>query len=310
MEATKAHLGALRSRLKAGWQDKPFPYLMCAPAIIMFCMFVLYPFIQGIVVSFMKWDGLSAMKLHGLSNYQNIIGDKLFWNAMKNTVQYAFWVTVVKNVAAVLLALFLARKVLPGRTLFRTAVYLPVTLSYIVIGILWLWVFNPTFGLLNPLMEAIGLGALIRNWLSDPGVAMYSVIWVDIWKWTGFHMVMYIAGLQSISQDYYEAAVIDGANSWHKFWKITVPQLNSTIFTNILLSITGAFTSNYALVSVMTGGGPFNSTEVAATYIVKTALKYTNLGKANAMSIFLFAFVIVFGVIQFKLLVKDDNYDN
>jgi ABC-type sugar transport system permease subunit len=283
---------------------------MCAPAIVMFCMFVLYPFIQGIVVSFAKWDGLSDMKFFGFGNYVNIWGDKLFWNAIVNTMQYAFWVTVVKNIAAVLLALFLARKVLPGRTLFRTAVYLPVTLSYIVIGILWLWVFNPTFGLLNPLMELLGMGGLIQNWLSDPGVAMYSVIWVDIWKWTGFHMVMYIAGLQGIPADYYEAAVIDGANGWQQFWKITVPQLNSTIFTNILLSVTGAFTSNYALVSVMTGGGPFNTTEVAATYIVKTALKYTNLGKANAMSIYLFAFVIVFGVIQFKLLVKDDNYDN
>lgn len=310
MEPNKKTPRAPFFRLGPNWQDKLFPYLMCAPAILMFCLFVLYPFVQGIVSSFSKWDGLSDMKFIGFGNYANIWGDKLFWNAMKNTLRYAFWVTLIKNIAAVLLALFLAKKFLPGRTLFRTAVYLPVTLSYIVIGILWLWVFNPTFGLLNPLLQTLGLGGLIRGWLSDPGVAIYSVIWVDIWKWTGFHMVMYIAGLQSIPSDYYEAAVIDGANSWQRFWKITVPQLNSTIFTNILLSITGAFTSNYALVSVMTGGGPFNTTEVAATYIVKTALKYTNLGKANAMSIYLFAFVIIFGVIQFKLLVKDSNYDN
>jgi ABC-type sugar transport system permease subunit len=296
--------------LGGNWQDKVFPYLMCFPAILLFCMFILYPFFQGFVSSFHKWDGLSAMKWIGLRNYQNIFKDALFWNAMKNTFLYAILVTVFKNIFGVMLALFLVRKFLPGRTLFRTAVFLPVTLSYVVIGVLWMWIFNPTFGLLNPLMNTVGMGGFIRGWLSDPQVAIYSVIWVDIWKWTGFHMVLYIAGLQGISEDYYEAAAIDGATGWLCFWKITVPQLNSTIFINFLMSITGAFTSNYALVNVMTGGGPSNSTEVAATYIVKTGLKYVNLGKANAMTFVLFCFVLVFGLIQLKTISKDDNYGN
>jgi len=290
--------------------DRLFPYTMCLPALLMFCLFVVYPFAQGIVSSFTKWDGLSDMVPVGPANYINIFKDKLFWNAMQNTFLYAFWVTLVKNLFGVLLAMFLVKKVLPGKTLFRTAVYLPVTLSYVVIGILWMWIYNPTFGLLNPLLSALGLGGLIRGWLSDTSVAIYSVIWVDIWKWTGFHMVMFIAGLQGISEDYYEAAAIDGASKWNQFWKITVPQLNSTIFTSVLLSVTGAFTSNFALISVMTGGGPNNSTEVAATYIVKTALKYVNLGKANAMSIYLFGFVVAFGILQLKVLVKDENYEN
>lgn len=297
-------------RLGPNWTDKVFPYLMCLPALLLFCTFVLYPFFQGFVSSFHKWDGLSEMKWMGLRNYENIMKDTLFWNAMKNTFLYAVLVTVFKNVFAVLVALFLVKKVLPGRTLCRTAVFLPVTLSYVVIGVLWMWIFNPNFGLLNPLLNALGLGGLIRGWLSDPNVAFYSVIWVDIWKWVGFHMVLYIAGLQGISHDFYEAAAIDGANSWQRFWKITVPQLNSTIFTNILMSITGAFTSNYALVNVMTGGGPNNSTEVAATYIVKTGIKYVNLGKANAMTFVLFIFVLAFGIIQLKTISRDDNYDN
>ena len=225
--------------------------------------------------------------------------DSLFWGAMKNTFLYAVLVTIVKNIFALLLALFLVKKALPGRTLFRTAVYLPVTMSYVVIGVLWMWIFNPTFGLLNPLLRFLGLEGLIRGWLSDPEVAMYSVIWVDIWKWTN-----------NIPTDYYEAAAIDGASSWQRFWRITVPQLNSTIFTNLLMSVTGAFTSNYALVNVMTGGGPNNATEVAATYIVKTGLKYVNLGKANAMTFILFLFTLAFGMIQLKTIVRDENYDH
>lgn len=300
----------LGGRLKGNRSDKAFPYLMIAPAILLFCIFVIYPFAQGFISSFHKWDGLSPMKWLGLRNYENIMQDSLFWGAMKNTFLYAILVTIVKNIFALLLALFLVKKVLPGRTLFRTAVYLPVTMSYVVIGVLWMWIFNPTFGLLNPLLEFLGLGGLIRGWLSDPEVAMYSVVWVDIWKWTGFHMVMYVAGLNGIPEDYYEAAAIDGASSWQRFWKITVPQLNSTIFTNLLMSVTGAFTSNYALVNVMTGGGPNNATEVAATYIVKTGLKYVNLGKANAMTFVLFIFTLAFGMIQLKTIVRDENYDH
>lgn len=287
-----------------------FPYFMCMPAVIMFAMFVVYPFGQGIVSSFTKWDGLSKMIPIGFTNYVNIYNDNLFWNAMKNTFIYAIWVTVMKNIFAMLLALFLSKKVIPGKTLFRTAIYMPVTLSYVVIGILWKWIYNPSFGILNPVLTALGLEGLIKGWLSDPAVAIYSVIWVDIWKWTGFHMVLFIAGLSGIPQDYYESASIDGANKWHQFWKITVPQLNSTLFTSILLSITGAFTANYPLVSVMTGGGPNNSTETASTYIVKTALKYVQLGKANAMSIYLFAFVVVFGILQLKIISRDEIYEN
>lgn len=300
----------LSDRMGRNWSDRLFPFMMIAPILILFCVFVVYPFAQGFIASFHKWDGLSDMEWLGLRNYENTLKDPLFWSAMKNTFVYAILVTVFKNIFALLLAMFLIRKRLPGRTLFRTAIYLPVTMSYVVIGVLWMWIFNPSFGLLNPLLTFLGLESWIQGWLSDPEVAIYSVIWVDIWKWTGFHMVMYVAGLNAIPSEYYEAAAIDGTNGWQRFWKITFPQLNSTIFTNVLMSITGAFTSNYALVNVMTGGGPNNSTEVAATYIVKTGLKYVNLGKANAMTFILFLFTLAFGIIQLKTIVKDDNYGN
>ena len=227
---------------------------------------------------------------------------------MKHTFIYAILVTVIKNVLAFLLAYILVRKV-PFQTMFRTGIYLPVTLSYVVIGVLWSWVYNPTFGLINSFLTMIGKEEWILGWLSDPDIALYSVVVVDVWKWLGYHMVLYLAGMQAISKDYYEAASIDGANGFKQLIHITIPQLNSTIVVNVLMSLTGAFASNYDIVNVMTGGGPANSTEVSLTYIVSNAFRYSNMGKANAMSMILFAFVFVFGFIQLRIMSREDGYD-
>jgi ABC-type sugar transport system permease subunit len=188
--------------------------------------------------------------------------------------------------------------------------FMPVTFSYVVIGVLWSWIYNPDFGLLNNFLTAIGCESLIKGWLSDSSIAIFSVTAVDIWKWSGFHMILYLAGIQGISKDYYEAASLDGANKIHQFFKITLPQLNATVVINILLSITGAFTSNYDIVNVMTGGGPYHSTEVALTYIVTQGFKLNAFGKSCAMSVILFVLVLIFGIIQVKTMSRDENYEN
>ena len=247
-----------------------FPYLMCLPAIILFTIFIIVPFFDGLYMSFFKWDGFSDPSFIGLRNYRNAFHDSLFWLSMKHTFIYAILVTVIKNVLAFMLAYLLIRKV-PFQTMFRTGIYLPVTLSYVVIGVLWSWVYNPTFGLLNSFLKLIGCENLILGWLSDPDIALYSVVAVDVWKWLGYHMVLYLAGMQAISRDYYEAAAIDGANGFKQLIHVTIPQLNSTIVVNVLMSLTGAFASNYDIVNVMTGGGPADSTQVSLTYIVSTA---------------------------------------
>ena len=285
-----------------------FPYLMCLPAIILFTIFIIVPFFDGLYMSFFKWDGFSDPSFIGLRNYRNAFHDSLFWLSMKHTFIYAILVTVIKNVLAFMLAYLLIRKV-PFQTMFRTGIYLPVTLSYVVIGVLWSWVYNPTFGLLNSFLKLIGCENLILGWLSDPDIALYSVVAVDVWKWLGYHMVLYLAGMQAISRDYYEAAAIDGANGFKQLIHVTIPQLNSTIVVNVLMSLTGAFASNYDIVTVMTGGGPADSTQVSLTYIVSTAFRYSNMGKANAMSMILFLFVFAFGFIQLKVMSKEEGYD-
>ncbi len=288
--------------------DKLFPYLMCLPAILLFTAFVIIPFFTGLWTSLHKWDGFGEMEWIGLNNYRFILADNVFWQSMKNTFVYAISVTVVKNILALFLAFILVKKI-PFNTIFRTGIYMPVTMSYIVIGLLWVWIYNPTFGLLNALLTKLGLESMIVGWLSDPKYALFSVIWVDIWKWTGYHMVLYIAGLQAIPKDLYEAAEIDGANALQRFFYITIPQLNSTIVVNVLMSITGGFVSNYDIVSIMTGGGPFHNTEVSLTYIMKIAFKYSNMGKASAMSAILFLTVFIFGFLQLRMMTKDDVYE-
>ena len=284
-----------------------FPYMMCLPALIIFTAFVIAPFILGIYTSFFKWDGISPMKFIGIKNYIWIFEDETFWLSIKHTLVYAFFVTILKNVIGLGLALLVTKNI-AGKGFFRVCAYLPVTFSYVVIGVLWSWIYNPIFGLLNNLLSSIGLDSWIHGWLSEPQIALYSVMAVDIWKWMGFHMVLYMAGLQAIPKEMYEAAEIDGAGTSKKFWRITIPQLNSTLVLNIVMSITGAFMTNYNLVKVMTDGGPYNSTEVALTYIVRNAFTYSSLGKSNAMSVLLFIFVFAFAFAQLKVMTKDDNY--
>ncbi len=286
------------------WQQNLTAYTMVLPALVLFLVFVIYPLFQGAWISLHSWDGLSEMEWIGLKNYQFVMKDKVFWQAMKNTFQFAIGVTVIKNIAGLALAVLLNKKI-RGQTFFRASVFMPVTFSFIVIGILWSWIFNPTFGILNILLTNLHLDFLIQGWLSDPKIALWSVMWVDVWKWTGFHMVLFLAGMQSIPQDLYEAASIDGAGGWQKFIKITVPMLKSVTLVSVLMSVIGAFVSNYDVVYVMTGGGPFHATEVALTWIVSTTFRFASVGKANAMSILLFLFVAVLAIVQMVVMTRD-----
>lgn len=291
------------------WKDKYFPYIMCSPAIILFTMFIIVPLITGFIISFFKWDGYGSMVFNGGKNYMFVLQDEVYRQAIGNTFIYAIAVTVLKNIIALALAFILVKK-FPLRNFFRSGIYVPVMMSYIVIGILWTWIFNPTFGLLNSFLSLVGLDSWIHGWLSDPTFAMISVIIVDVWKWIGYHMVLYIAGLQGISRDYYEAAEIDGANAWQKFKNITIPLLNPTIVVNVMMAITGGLVSNYDIVHIMTDGGPFHATEVSATYIMRTAFTYGNMGKANAMTIITFAIAFIFGFIQLKFMTRQESEGN
>lgn len=291
-------------QLSSKWQRALTAYWMIIPALILYVVLVIYPMFKGLYISFHRWDGLSEMKWIGLDNYRFVFADKIFWQAIKNSFVFAIGVTLVKNILGLFLALVVNQE-LRGRTFFRAAAFMPVTFAFVVIGVLWSWIYNPTFGLINNLMQALGLGSLIQGWLSNPKIALFSVMVVDIWKWTGFHMVLFLAGLQGISKEYYEAAEIDGAGMFRKFFHITVPLLGQVTAVSVIMSMVGAFVGNYDVVYVMTGGGPFHSTEVALTWIVNTTFRYAQVGKANAMSMILFVFVAIFGLAQFYFMTRN-----
>lgn len=290
------------------FKENMFGYGMCLPALILFSIFVIYPFFKGFWISVHNWDGFNDMTWAGLKNYKHIVRDASFWSSLKNTIIYALVSPLFKNILGLILALLFVKKI-RGMYFFRVCTYIPYTFSYVIVGVLWSWVYNPTFGLLNNFLTVIGAKGLIQGWLSDPKIALFSVIAVDVWKCMGFHAVLFMAGLQGISEDLYEAASIDGAGPITKFFKITIPQLNSTIVTSFLLAITGAFVNNYDVISTMTQGGPMGSTEVVLTKIMKTTFQFNNLGEANAMSMLLVVFVAIIGFIQIKSMLKDENYD-
>jgi ABC-type sugar transport system permease subunit len=255
------------------------------------------PLLVGLWLSFVSWDGLSAVRPVGFGNYANVFQDSIFWQAIVHNVIYAVGTVVGKVVLALVLAVLL-NQALPGRAIFRTVLFLPVVLSFIVVGLLWSWIYNYNFGLANGLLTTLGLQALKQDWLGNTSLALGALIVVDIWKWFGFHMVINLAGLQSIPSELYEAARIDGASGWQLFRRITIPLLQPVTMVNVTLATLGAF-NVFDLVYVMTTGGPANATNVAMMEIYTQAFQFYQFGYASAMS---FVLLILVSIISLGVL--------
>jgi raffinose/stachyose/melibiose transport system permease protein len=291
------------ARAGARWRRWRFVlpgYAMLLPAGVLLAVFVVAPVVYGLYLSLLRWNGFEPPVFVGLGNYVRLWErDRVFVQALTNNVVFAVAVVIGKNVLGLFLALLLNQK-LRGTVFFRTALFLPVTMSFVVIGLLWSWIYNPTFGLLDAGLRAVGLGALSRPWLGDPATALWAIIVVDIWKWTGFHMVLYLAGLQTIPRELLEAATIDGAGRWRRLFDVTLPLLAPVTFVNVLLALNGAFVRNFDLVYVMTGGGPNHQTEVVLTHMVAQAFRQGNLGYSAAMGYVLFAIVAVISAVYIR----------
>jgi raffinose/stachyose/melibiose transport system permease protein len=239
------------------------------------------------------------MTFDGLNNFSRIFSDDAFWKAVRNTLELAVFGPLIQTTLALLLASLISGT---GRwkLFYRTAVFAPVMLALVAVGMIWILIYNPSFGLINSALSAMGLGALTRVWIGDTGTALPSILVITLWRWTGFNVVIYLAGLQALPQDVYEAARLDGASRWQQFIHITVPLIAPFTFLNFLINIIG-YIKLFDIVFVTTQGGPDYATELLSTYIYKQAFEFFNIGIASAAAVVLF-FVTAAVVLVFFLL--------
>lgn len=262
---------------------QPFAYLWVAPAVALFAVFVVLPAVVALGLSFTQWDGITAARFAGLANFRAAFTDGAYWTALVHNLIYAIGTVAGKLVLSLGLALILNASV-PARAFFRTALFMPVVLSFVAVGMLWSFIYSYNIGLLNNLLGLVGLDGLERDWLGDQHTALAAVIVVDIWKWFGFHMIIFLAGLQAIPNEVYEASRIDGAGWWRQLTSITLPLIVPVATINLILSLAGAF-NVFDVVYIMTTGGPNNATDVAMLEIYTQAFQFNKYGYSAALSV-------------------------
>jgi ABC-type sugar transport system permease subunit len=288
------------SPAQRAWRRYRAGILFVLPALLLYLLFMVYPFFRSLYFSFTNWNGVGPVgEWIGLENFRRLLDDPMLWLTLRHNLIWVVIGTIAPIVIGMFLAVLLWRRP-KGFTLFRTVFFMPQVLSSVIIGIVWNWIYNPIFGILNRGLKAIGLGDLARGWLGDPDVALYAVLVAAIWATIGFTFVIFLAGLQNVSKDLLEAATIDGANSWQRFWNVTVPGMAGVINVVIAFLLIGGF-NVFDVIFVMTQGGPANATEVIATYTYKEAFTQNHVGYASTLSLVMTAISLIASVTFIRL---------
>jgi multiple sugar transport system permease protein len=295
-------MGAANS---ARTREERTAYLFLAPGLALFILFVLIPVIAAFYLSFCRYDIIHSPIWIGARNYsrigQDLADHGVFYLSLRNTAQYAIGTIPIGMALALGLALLLNAR-LRGVTLYRTTYYLPVVTSLVAVSLVWMWIYDPSYGLLNHLLMKLSGGRITpQTWLANPGQAMPAIIAMSIWRGLGYNMVIYLAGLQGIPEHLYEAALLDGATPWQRFKAITWPLLKPTTAFIFVVSIIGA-SQVFAQVYVMTNGGPNNATTTIVHQIFQNAFSFMKMGYASAMAFVLFGLIFLLSLINLRLL--------
>jgi multiple sugar transport system permease protein len=270
-------------------------YLFVAPWLIGFLIFTIGPVIASFVLSLADYSIVTPPLFKGFANYRDLfLDDRLFGRSLYNTLYYVVFFVPLQITLSLGLALLLNQKV-QGIAIYRTLFYIPSIVPIVANSILWIWILQPQWGLLNFLLSLVGIKGPL--WLSSVAWAKPALIMMSLWG-SGGAMIIFLAGLQGVPQHLYEAAEIDGANRWHKFWKITIPLLTPTIFFVLILGVIGSF-QVFTQAYIMTGGGPADATLFYMFYLYRRAFVFYNMGYASAMAWILFLIIFVLTVIQF-----------
>ena len=284
-------------------------YLFLTPALTAIFVFFFIPVIAAFVISFTDFDiyalnSYGNSRFIGLKNYINLFNDPLFWTSLKNTFYFVLVAGPLSIAVSLSAAILLSSKLIKLKPLFRLTYFIPVVTTLVAVAIVWRFIYHPKFGLLNYFLSFFGINEI--DWLGDPFWAMPAIIIMAVWKNFGYNMIIFIAGLQNIPEDLYEAAMIEGANGWQRFKSITLPMLApTTLFVSIITMI--GFFQLFAEPYVMTQGGPLNSTLSIVQYMYQEGFRWWNMGYSTAIAFVLFIIIFIGTLIQFKLKKRVDT---
>ncbi|MFB9994819.1 carbohydrate ABC transporter permease [Deinococcus oregonensis] len=274
---------------------------MLAPALIFFAIFILYPLFNTVRFSFYEYSLTSANKVFvGLANYFDLGRDSVFWVSLRNNLIILVGsVTLQVSVGLILAAILQRGLSRRWSSAAQVIIFAPMVMSSVAVGLLWQLVLNPSIGLLDTLLRALHLPSPMLGWLGDPQLAIFSVLLVACWQFTGFMMVILLAGMQGVPPELYEAGRLDGANEVQMLAFITIPVIRNVVIAAVLITMIGAF-KVFDLVYVLTSGGPANASEVLATYLYKNAFNLDRMGYANAIAVILLMLSMMLGVVQLR----------
>ena len=282
------------------------PWAFLAVPLLIYLIWVIGPMVYTFYLSLTSWDGLGRPVFLGFRNYIRLTGDDVFWLSLKNNAVWIGFFITVPVILGLALAMVLNRDILWSRG-FKVAFYSPMVLSLVVCGLVWGWLYNPSMGLINSLLRAVGLDSLARGWLSDPDLVLGAIINVAVWRQVGYVMILFLAGLQSVDPFLVEASKIDGANAWQTFVNVIMPQLRPITVVVVVISIIDSLRA-FDLVSVMTRGGPFNQSSVLANYMYIQSFNNYRMGYGAAISVVLFVISLVFIMIYLSRMARDGEF--
>lgn len=273
--------------------------LYVIPIFILLSVFVYYSLIDTWVTSFYEWNGIDEnRRFIGLDNYIDLVKDPVFYQAIRNTLIFMVFTIFIQAFLGFMIALLLKTDV-KLKSLYKTIFFMPVVLSTTVVAYVFRHIYDANNGSLNRFLESIGLDSLAMTWLADPELALYCIIAINIWQWTGFSFIMYYSAMSLIDKDMYEAALIDGASFFRMVRSITLPLLRSTHFSLVILGVIGSL-KQFDLVFLTTGGGPGRASEMLSTYIYKKAILEYNAGYSSTLAVVLLIIALALTVVQLR----------
>ncbi|WP_070000624.1 carbohydrate ABC transporter permease [Cellulosilyticum sp. I15G10I2] len=287
------------------FKNKKTIILGLLPALLIFIVFVILPIIRSFFYGFYSWNGLSDPQYIGLKNFKEILTDRIFWHSFKNNIIVVI-ASVFGQIPLGLIIAIILNKKLKSSSFFRTVFFMPMILSTVVVGLLWSTILNSQVGILNGVLNKIGLDQIAMDWLGDPNIAIYTICFVIVWQFFGLYMIIFLAALQNIPSEIFEAANVDGANEWCKLVNITVPMIWDSIMAAVVLCIAGSMRT-FDLVFVMTKGGPAHATELMATYMYNKTFEVYKYGYGSAVSLVIFIISFSFIIISRKLMSQSET---